>query len=566
MVAEIAERLPAAVAVSFLFSYLDSRHEDALAEALAKRLPDVPVTVSSAVAREFREYPRTATAALNAGLRPVVGAYLAQLRSPGGPARRRRAAADHAVQRRVPARRAGRRRGTPAGALRPAPASRERWRWAPATACAGSCPSTWAAPRSMCAWSATACRRSPPLSRWGTTRSSARRLTSSRPGRAAAASPGSTGPAGCGSARRAPGIPWPGRVRAGRRPLHRHRCARGSGHAAAGRAAGRRPHPGPGAARRARGKTGGQLGLGAGDAADGIVQAAVAQIDRGRCAGCRSSAASTPAIHPGRVRWRGTAARRAAAAGSGPGRRAGAPLPGAVRRGWADLADLRIDESNTVLRVLEPALLPEARVVVPAHGSAPTGQLRRDGIQALPDRTLASADCRLGQGYAANIGVAPVTQRGLASLAARVPRPAPRPTATATRRSRRWRSASPGRDRRAAAPRACGEAPPRRRRRHRPGGCGRGCRGSGCRAPLYDRDALLAGNRVPGRGSSTSWTRPRWCWPASVPDRLPRQPVAGGGPLMARPGNQLDPITFELLSAAMHAAAVEMGGVQALEL
>ena len=91
VVAEIAERQPAAVAVSFLFSYLDSRHEDALAQALAKRLPDVPVTVSSAVAREFREYPRTATAALNAGLRPVVGAYLAQLgREPSGSASTRR--------------------------------------------------------------------------------------------------------------------------------------------------------------------------------------------------------------------------------------------------------------------------------------------------------------------------------------------------------------------------------------------------------------------------------------------------------------------------------------------
>ena len=30
---------------------------------------------------------------------------------------------------------------------------------------------------------------------------------------------------------------------------------------------------------------------------------------------------------------------------------------------------------------------------------------------------------------------------------------------------------------------------------------------------------------------------------------------------MANPGSQLDPITFELLSAALHAAAVEMGGV-----
>ena len=33
VVAEVAERQPAAVAVSFLFSYLDSRHEDALAGA-----------------------------------------------------------------------------------------------------------------------------------------------------------------------------------------------------------------------------------------------------------------------------------------------------------------------------------------------------------------------------------------------------------------------------------------------------------------------------------------------------------------------------------------------------
>ena len=41
----------------------------------------MPVTVSAAVAREFREYPRTSTAALNAALRPVVGGYLLQLRS-----------------------------------------------------------------------------------------------------------------------------------------------------------------------------------------------------------------------------------------------------------------------------------------------------------------------------------------------------------------------------------------------------------------------------------------------------------------------------------------------------
>jgi N-methylhydantoinase A len=72
----VAAAQPEAVAVSFLFSYLDDHHERRMAEALAQRLPGVPVARSAAVAREFREYPRTATAAVNAGLRPVVGRYL----------------------------------------------------------------------------------------------------------------------------------------------------------------------------------------------------------------------------------------------------------------------------------------------------------------------------------------------------------------------------------------------------------------------------------------------------------------------------------------------------------
>jgi N-methylhydantoinase A len=71
-----AARSPEAVAVAFLFSYLDDRHERAVGRALRERLPDVPVALSSEVAREFREYPRTATAVINAALRPVVGRYL----------------------------------------------------------------------------------------------------------------------------------------------------------------------------------------------------------------------------------------------------------------------------------------------------------------------------------------------------------------------------------------------------------------------------------------------------------------------------------------------------------
>ncbi len=76
VVEETAARSPEAVAVAFLFSYLDDRHERAIGRALRARLPEVPVTLSSEVAREFREYPRTATAVVNAALRPVVGRYV----------------------------------------------------------------------------------------------------------------------------------------------------------------------------------------------------------------------------------------------------------------------------------------------------------------------------------------------------------------------------------------------------------------------------------------------------------------------------------------------------------
>ena len=77
----VADARPAAVAISLLFSYLDDTHERLLADAIASKLPGVPVTTSAAVAREFREYPRTSTAVINSALRPVVGSYLLKLRS-----------------------------------------------------------------------------------------------------------------------------------------------------------------------------------------------------------------------------------------------------------------------------------------------------------------------------------------------------------------------------------------------------------------------------------------------------------------------------------------------------
>ena len=76
VVAEIEDREPEAVAVALLFSYVAEEHEEELASALRNALPGVPISLSSKVAREFREYPRTVTTVVNAGLRPVVGSYL----------------------------------------------------------------------------------------------------------------------------------------------------------------------------------------------------------------------------------------------------------------------------------------------------------------------------------------------------------------------------------------------------------------------------------------------------------------------------------------------------------
>jgi len=68
-----------AVAVAFLFSFVDPRHEERAAELLEQHLPGVPVTLSSRVAPEFREYQRTSTTTINASLLPLAGAYVQRL-------------------------------------------------------------------------------------------------------------------------------------------------------------------------------------------------------------------------------------------------------------------------------------------------------------------------------------------------------------------------------------------------------------------------------------------------------------------------------------------------------
>lgn len=82
-VARAAAELRAAevesVAVVLLFSFVDGRHERAVRDALTEHLPGVPVTLSSEVAPEFREYLRASTTVLNAALLPLVGGYVRRL-------------------------------------------------------------------------------------------------------------------------------------------------------------------------------------------------------------------------------------------------------------------------------------------------------------------------------------------------------------------------------------------------------------------------------------------------------------------------------------------------------
>jgi N-methylhydantoinase A len=71
-----------AVAVAFLFSYVNPDHELAAERILLEELgDDLPVTLSHRIAREWREYERTSSAAVDAYTSPVVRRYLDRLGS-----------------------------------------------------------------------------------------------------------------------------------------------------------------------------------------------------------------------------------------------------------------------------------------------------------------------------------------------------------------------------------------------------------------------------------------------------------------------------------------------------
>jgi N-methylhydantoinase A len=68
------------IAVALLFSYECPDHEQRVLEVLRRELgPDVPISLSHRLAREWREYERTSTAVLDAYTAPIVRTYLKEL-------------------------------------------------------------------------------------------------------------------------------------------------------------------------------------------------------------------------------------------------------------------------------------------------------------------------------------------------------------------------------------------------------------------------------------------------------------------------------------------------------
>ena len=68
-----------AVAISFLHSYANAAHEAATMAGVQHLWPEVSVVASHQITREWREYERTSTAVLSAYVQPVAARYLSKL-------------------------------------------------------------------------------------------------------------------------------------------------------------------------------------------------------------------------------------------------------------------------------------------------------------------------------------------------------------------------------------------------------------------------------------------------------------------------------------------------------
>ncbi len=67
------------LAIAFLFSFRNPVHEQRAAELIRAIVPDLPISLSSDILPEYREYERTSTTVINAYVQPLVARYLARL-------------------------------------------------------------------------------------------------------------------------------------------------------------------------------------------------------------------------------------------------------------------------------------------------------------------------------------------------------------------------------------------------------------------------------------------------------------------------------------------------------
>ena len=68
------------IAICLLFAFLNPVNELKIKKILSKKFPDLPISLSSEVQPEFREYERFSTTTINAYLQPEVGKYMNNLK------------------------------------------------------------------------------------------------------------------------------------------------------------------------------------------------------------------------------------------------------------------------------------------------------------------------------------------------------------------------------------------------------------------------------------------------------------------------------------------------------
>ena len=76
---EVVDSGAEAVAICFLFAYLNPTHERKLRDAILTLKPNMRISLASDVQPEFREYERFQTTAINAYLQPLLASYVEQL-------------------------------------------------------------------------------------------------------------------------------------------------------------------------------------------------------------------------------------------------------------------------------------------------------------------------------------------------------------------------------------------------------------------------------------------------------------------------------------------------------